>query len=524
MPKAWRASMRSVHTLDSGLRAGSENLSIDRAWLASNAQGQRPDLLRFYRSHACASVGRHQAIDRELRTDYCTRNNIEMLRRITGGGALYTDPQQLGFSLILGDAAAFKRPLEAWLKLACEAISQSLRQFGLDAHYTFPNDVEIDGRKIASVFAAFEADSLLLHGAVLLDADIKSMLEALRVPTEKLSPDGLAAARDRLATLAEYGFTPDMDAIQPAISAALAEMFCFDLVHADPETIDRLALQASPVNTFQIDWRGTHDDFVEVMWKTAGGLLRCRATCDRQISKLRRIEFAAGFQSARSCFMDELQQVLTGLPLARLAVETKRFFLHRHVSIPGVSSRDFMHLIGLLLDKLSTRRSLGLTIDQANALMAHSPDNLSSSEILHRASVMLVPYCAKPAWCKWRHADGCTECGLCAVGEAYRLARERGMRVTTITHYEHLMKTLSEMKADGVAAYVGMCCNQFFIKRHRAFREAGIPALLMDISGANCYELKQEHDAYAGTFSAQAALDENLLQKIMQYVPTGELS
>jgi len=48
-----------------------------------------------------------------------------------------------------------------------------------------------------------------------------------------------------------------------------------------------------------------------------------------------------------------------------------------------------------------------------------------------------------------------------------------------------------------------------------------MPALLMDISGANCYELQQEDQAYAGKFSAQATLDGALLQKVMQYVPAG---
>lgn len=517
--------MRTAHAMHSGLRTGSENLAIDRTWLTLHAQGQRPDLLRFYRSHACASVGRYQAIDRELRTYYCAQHHIEMLRRITGGGALYTDPQQLGFSLIATNSTS----LENNLKLACEAIVLALQELGIHACHALPNDVEIEGKKIASVFAAFEAGSFLLHGSLLLDTNIKTMLEALRAPTEKISPDGLAAARDRLATLADYADGLNADVLQAAISAALAEKFVLELLHAvmedEPAQVNLSGIpQWEHANAFRIDWRDTSQDYLEVLCNSSGGLLRCRAAFDKHDNKVRHIEFAANFQSPQSHFLTELQQVLTGLPTARIAVESKRFFLHRHIAIPGVNDRDFMHLIGLLLDKFSTRRLLDLTVEQANTLMVHSTVNLSSSEILHRASVMLVPYCAKPDWCKWRHMDGCTECGLCEVGAAYRLARDRGMRVTTITHYEHLVETLKEMQTDGVTAYVGMCCSQFFIKRHRAFREAGIPALLMDISGANCYELKQEHDAYAGTFSAQATLDENLLQKVMQYVPAGELS
>jgi len=71
------------------------------------------------------------------------------------------------------------------------------------------------------------------------------------------------------------------------------------------------------------------------------------------------------------------------------------------------------------------------------------------------------------------------------------------------------------MRTDGERAYVGMCCSNFFIKRHRAFRDAGLPAVLMDISGSNCYELQQEDQAYAGRFAAQATLNEKLLEQVM---------
>ena len=99
------------------------------------------------------------------------------------------------------------------------------------------------------------------------------------------------------------------------------------------------------------------------------------------------------------------------------------------------------------------------------------------------------------------------------------MARERNMQVTSIVNYEHLEDTLTKMRESGVESYVGMCCSSFFIKRHRAFQEAGMSALLMDISGANCYELKQEEQAYAGQFQAQAELDMSVLQQVIKFVP-----
>jgi lipoate-protein ligase A len=75
------------------------------------------------------------------------------------------------------------------------------------------------------------------------------------------------------------------------------------------------------------------------------------------------------------------------------------------------------------------------------------------------------------------------------------------------------------MKQRGVSAYVGMCCSDFFLKRHAAFREAGMDAVLLDVVGATCYELKQEHLAYAGAFRAEASLDLDALEKVMALVP-----
>ncbi|MFH2212104.1 MAG: DUF116 domain-containing protein [Pseudomonadota bacterium] len=508
---------RSTLLLHAGTDSALRHLAFDHSWLALRADGQRPDLLRFYRTQPCASVGRFQAIDRELRLDHCSTQGIEVARRITGGGALYHDPQQIAFTLIRGDIGG---RLAAHLQGACTAIISALSGFGLEAGFKFPNDVEIEGRKIASVFAVVERGVLLLHGILLLDVDIRAMLEALRVPTEKLSPDGLSAARDRFAPFSER--CPDVpeQALQQALETQLARTFSLSLHPASPgETALTEAAAPSALPAHAIDWSGQDGNWLEALWKTpAGVLLRGRATFTPE-GKVGRIEFASDCQTADAAFLDTLQQSLHGIPEAHLEEAIRRNIGDDTGNAPGANAEDFSALARILLDKHRGCQSLGLSRQQASRLMIHSPGKAAAGNILERASVMLVPYCAKPAWCEWRHQDECIECGLCEVGEAYRLGRERGMAVKTIIRYEQLVETLEEMRATGTSAYVGMCCSHFFIKRHRAFSEAGMDALLMDIDGANCYELKQEHQAYAGTFQAEALLDEPLLQRIMEFVP-----
>ncbi|MHB1677182.1 MAG: lipoyl protein ligase domain-containing protein [Sulfuriferula sp.] len=514
-----------IRILDSGLQSGLANNAIDRYYLGLHAQGACADRLRFYRSLPSASIGCYQIIDRELRIDYCRDNNIVLVRRPSGGGAIYLDPQQLGWSLIV------QRPpqlgLEQLLALFAVALADGLKCLGIDAHYKFPNDLEIDGRKIAALFIACETESVLLQGTLLLDADIRTMLEALRVPTEKFSPDGLAAARERLITVKEYlREIPALGTIQTvltnSLAVALGRRFGDEANDFNANKLPCNALVDESVAAHQLDWRDEPIFALEALWKTPGGTLRARAGFSGDGKRLAWIEIGGDVHLEPGDWVRRLQLALEDLPVAYLQQRITHFFHTNPADMLGFATEDVTRLLQILLDKLSLHHTAHLSSRQLNALMIYSPSGAGTEKILSEASVMLVPYCAKPVWCKWRLRDGCPECGLCEVGEAYRLARERNMQVTTITNYEHLVTTLADMKAREVPAYIGMCCSSFFIKRHRAFQQAGMPALLMDISGANCYELKQEEQAYAGQFQAQAHLDTALLQQVIEFVPRAD--
>ena len=515
-----------VDVVDTGLAGGIHNAAVDRACLEPGAWRHRGGVLRFHRSHPTASIGRNQALDRELRLDYCRQHDIEIVRRPTSGGTLYLDPAQLGFSLIIRQPGGWRElALPQLLELGGTAVAAGLGQLGIAAAFKFPNDVEVNGRKIASVFATRLGDALLIHGSVLLDADIATMLKALRVPTEKLSPDGLAAARERLTTVNALrpDRLPSAD-IKAALMNGIAAEFGLELRQGDgttplyAPTPGQLAAERSLARS--IAWDGDRNRKTEALLRSAGGTLRVRADFTLSDTSLHNVEFATDISIEPADFFIDLQRVLEKLPAPQISECLADFTRHHAPDAAGLNAADIGQVLLQLADKHRFAQRSGLGVAGVNALMPYLPaTGLDSVTLLSKASVMLVPYCAKPAWCKWRRRDGCTECGLCEVGTAYAFARDRNMQVTTITDYEHLVATLTELKARRVEAYVGMCCSNFFIKRYRAFAEAGIPALLMDISGANCYELQQEEQAYAGTFAAEARLDAELLTQVMKFVP-----
>ena len=514
---------RSIHVISSGLASGLANHALDRRHFLRCADRHYCELLRFYRSTPTVSVGLHQELLREVRVDYCRANNIEIARRASDGEALYLDPDQLAFSLILRRPKAWRDwNLATLLARFGRAVAHGLDGLGIDAKATTPHSIEAAGRQIASIYVAANAAAVLLHGTLFLRTNVAAMLQALRLPVEKLSRDGLAAAGDRFTGIEDVlGRVVEPCALQSALVAGLAAQlhlrFRNDHGMSEKNLVDLPDLTAEEDSASRICWN--HDPHaVEGFVRTKAGTLHARATFGA--GGFDRVAFATDTPFEPATLIEDLQDVLQGMPPTLL--EGCISFAMRHARVPphGWNAADVLALLRQLAEKHELRGKQCFSTAEVNALMPlPAGAALSTGDILGRASVMLVPYCAKPSWCAWRHKDGCTECGKCEVSDAYRLARERGMKVVTIVNYEHLETTLAAMKADRVQAFVGMCCRHFLIKRHRAFAAAGLPAVLMDIGGANCYELHEERAAYAGEFTAESRLDGPLLEKIMKLVP-----
>jgi len=511
-------SARGGFVIDSGLRTGLDNIRLDREqWEAAQRATAPVCRVRFHRYFPTASLGALDTPGHALRADYCRRREIGIVRRVSGGGAVYLDPAQLCWTLTLARAApAEKIPLAEWMARLSRGLVNGLRPLGLDAVFVAPNDIEVAGRKLACGFIALAEGAVLFQGSLLTDIDTETMMKALRVPTEKLSPQGVRSARHRFATLHELGVNVEPAVIQQGLLAGWEEEFQLSFSREAPQ--DATVVIAADEAPCTQDWDRQAEDWHQAFVKTAGGVLHARLRLSRDGRILQQAEFAGNVHVYPQHLFSALSSALAMVTVASVDAVLDDFFRGRGYDMLEITPGDVQRVLRLALDRHRQRTQFALSGVQANTLMVHAPSQEAAATIAQKANVMLVPYCAKPAWCKWRHRDGCPECGRCEVGDAYRLARERGMRVITITNFEHLEKTLGEMRADGTPAYLGMCCRHFYLKREYAFREAGMPAVLMDITGANCYELQQEDLAYAGKFQAQARLDLDVLRRVMTRV------
>ncbi|MGA7802176.1 MAG: DUF116 domain-containing protein, partial [Gammaproteobacteria bacterium] len=258
----------------------------------------------------------------------------------------------------------------------------------------------------------------------------------------------------------------------------------------------------------------------EALLKTAGGLLRARIEVDSPARRVCALSLAGDVFVHPADLFERIGREVAGIAVSDLHSRLAERLRRADVRLQGCTAREVTDVVALAVDRLEQRLLFGFTSEQANRLMVLGQKRgLAARDILSRAEAMLVPYCAKPVDCRWRNRDGCPECRKCEVGRAYQLGRIHGMRIVSINNYEHLCRTLAELRDDGVQGLVGMCCQHFFIKRNQAFVDSGIPMVLMDIGGSNCYELGQEEQAYAGTFAASSRLDVPVLERVMHYVP-----
>lgn len=512
------SGLLACRVVDDGLLGARDHAARDAQLLSGKAT------LRFARYATSAQIGAHELASIAVRGDYCKEQGIEVIRRFAGGGALYLDPAQLAWTLVLPARHLSARGLAGILELHGNAMVAALVRLGVAARFVFPNDVEVGARKLGSGFAAHHGDRILLQGSLLVETpDAETMLKILRVPTEKLSHEGVLSARERLTSVAEMlGHAPDFAAIRESLEQSLAAAFDLKIRHLQAvdassprgagETAGGGSAPAMPLSELS-------SDAMKAFVKTHGGTVYLEIEADAE-GRVDQALFSGTVQFSPSDLFVRLAQGLRGRRLEDCVAALRQVVdATAHTDLLGFGVEDLERLVALAVARRSQADRFGLNAQQSNTLIVHSPRGEAAEDILRQATVMLVPYCAKLANCKFRFRDGCSECGECEVGDAYAMARERGMRVVSITNFEHLQETLASMRSDEVPAYVGMCCGSFYLKRHYAFEEAGIPAVLTDISGATCYELREEDLAYAGRFRAEAHLKLDVVEKVMRFVP-----
>lgn len=511
--------------LDTGPAGAAVNIALDAAQLELRATEKIPNTVRFLQYlPAAVLIGCNQTLEQEVRTAYCRERGIDINRRITGGGAIYFDSTQLGWEIIASRRSLAAGPTMADLtECICNAAVLGLRRLGLKAYFRPRNDIEVNGKKISGTGGAWEGGAFLFQGTLLIDFDLETMVRALRTPAEKLARHELDSARSRVTSLAaELSYLPPLDDIKKALAAGFREAFQIDLsqsglaVCEEVLAAELLSRYASYAWIDEVREPAADHQIMNSIHGGAGGLIRTSASLDLRRRRIKSVLFSGDYFVRPRHAIFGLETHLKDSSFDLMESRIDEFFTTNRPELLGLGAMDFQQGLRSCLDKAAYPR-LGIPPEDANYISTVNTADLEES--LRETSVLLLPYCAKPPECEYRNTDGCEECGDCSVGEAYALAREKGMLPVSICDYKHLENVFAACHRAGVISYIGCCCRAFLARRHQLFTAAGMSGVLIDIEDTTCYELEHEEDAYAGRFERQTRLKIDLLEKILRNVP-----
>ncbi len=510
--------------IDTGFRTAAENMALDEVILEAKSREQTLNTIRFlWFKPPAVLVGFHQAVEHEVRIEYCRDKGIDINRRITGGGAIFLNEKQLGWEIFAKKSdLRFPKRREELYRYICKAVIKGLEKLGVKASFRPKNDIEVNGRKISGTGGTERGDAFMFQGTLLLDFDVETMLKALRIPVKKLSDKEVRSVKDRVTTVKqELGYIPQLSKVKKAIREGFEEVFNISLKESGLAPIEKKAFIEKLPKFKSKEWvfkiRRPPDESKEIyaMHKTRGGLIKIALTIDTKLNIVKNALILGDFFAYPQHAIYDLEALLRNVKAEKESIKDviERFFEESKAEILNVDVQGLLRVFMEAIDKAKSRE-LGFTVEETNHIFLV---NTRLKDFMRRGcDVMLLPYCAKSIECRFRKANDCSMCGRCTVGEAYEIALKYGLKPITILNYEHLEETLGKLEEEKIRGYIGCCCEAFYSKHQNDFEKFKVPGVLVDIDQTSCYELNKEEEAYKGNFENQTSLRINMLKKILK--------
>lgn len=183
---------------NSGITDARLNLALEEHVLRNRIEDD--DLLLFYVNAPAIIIGRNQNTIEEINASVVEERGVRVVRRVSGGGAVYHDLGNLNFSFMTRDVhARFNR-----YDLFNRPVVEVLRELGVPAEIGGRNDILADGRKISGNAQFATAGRMFSHGTLLLDSNLDDVTAALRPKPGKIESKGVKSIRSRVANIREF--------------------------------------------------------------------------------------------------------------------------------------------------------------------------------------------------------------------------------------------------------------------------------------------------------------------------------
>ncbi len=302
------------------------NLAFDEYCLQQYRSGE--DFFYLWRNRPAVIIGLNQNAYSEVNLDYLDSHGITLARRVTGGGAVYHDLQNLNYTFVGHSVTP-------------EPFAQALRSLGVPAEVSGRNDIFVEGRKVSGYARRVWHDREIVHGTLMYDVDIDTLTRVLDAPGSKMEAKGIASVRSRVANLKDY--LPQFASLDE-LQAALQEILGAGDGQMPMSTADLAEVQRLADTKFSTwDWIYGHSreaDFRRRA-KFACGTVEAALKIDR--GRIAALEFSGDFIGDRPA--SQLASALTGVRFGREAIAGTLRAVRVGDFLPGVSAEELAELL-----------------------------------------------------------------------------------------------------------------------------------------------------------------------------------
>jgi lipoate-protein ligase A len=175
------------------------NLALEE-WAVRNLDLEHEDYLLFYINRNAIIIGKHQNTIEEINSNYVKEKDIQVVRRISGGGAVYHDEGNLNFSFLTKFSTESIHNFEKFT----HPVIKTLKSLGVNAELNGRNDITVEGKKISGNAQFSNTKAMFSHGTLLFNSQLDNVVEALNVKIDKIESKGIKSIRSRVGNITDY--------------------------------------------------------------------------------------------------------------------------------------------------------------------------------------------------------------------------------------------------------------------------------------------------------------------------------
>lgn len=287
------------------------NLAFDEYCL-ENIPSEEPYFF-LWRNRPAVIIGLNQNAYSEVNLDYLNSHGITLARRVTGGGAVYHDLQNMNYTII------GKNP-------SPQPMVEALRSLGVPAELTGRNDIFVEGRKVSGYARRVSHNQEIIHGTLMYNVDLDTLTHVLDTPGSKMQAKGISSVKSRVANLKEY--LPQFKSLDE-LQAALQEILSAGdgQMPLSAEQVAEVRRQADEkFSTWDFIYGHSHEADFRCKAKLSCGTVEANIRVDRGL--IARLDFSGDFLFDTPA--QELAAKMTGLRYA--PAEVKAFLATQPVS------------------------------------------------------------------------------------------------------------------------------------------------------------------------------------------------